>query len=100
MSLDETVDYASADWAAAAAPSRTPDRESTTAMPSLLTPRERELVRLLARGLSNREIADELVISRRTAEVHVGNILGKLGLTSRTQAALYAVEHKLVPPAA
>jgi DNA-binding NarL/FixJ family response regulator len=61
-----------------------------------LTPREREVLAGLARGLSNRAIADELGITERTARTHVSNILAKLGLTSRTQAALLAVEHGLV----
>ncbi len=61
-----------------------------------LTEREREVLALLARGLSNKEIAAELFITERTARTYVSNILGKLGLASRTQAALYAVEHKLV----
>jgi DNA-binding NarL/FixJ family response regulator len=64
-----------------------------------LTDREREVLGLVARGLSNREIAGRLAITERTARTHVSNILGKLGLASRTQAALYAVEHGLVPPA-
>ena len=51
----------------------------------------------VARGLSNRAIADELGIAERTARTHVSNILAKLGLTSRTQAALFAVEHGLGP---
>jgi DNA-binding NarL/FixJ family response regulator len=58
-----------------------------------LTDREREVLRLVARGLSNKAIADQLEITERTARTHVSNILGKLGLASRTQAALYAVEH-------
>ena len=60
-----------------------------------LTDREREVIALLARGLSNKEIAGELFITERTARTYVSNILGKLGLASRTQAALYAVEHRL-----
>ena len=60
-----------------------------------LTDREREVLGLVARGLSNKAIADELSITERTARTHVSNILGKLGLSSRTQAALYAVEHGL-----
>ena len=61
-----------------------------------LTGREKEVLSQLAKGASNKEIAYELGITERTARTHVSNILGKLGLASRTQAALYAVEHKLV----
>jgi DNA-binding NarL/FixJ family response regulator len=61
-----------------------------------LTEREREVLSLVATGASNKEIAAQLFISERTARTHVSNILGKLALASRTQAALYAVEHKLV----
>jgi DNA-binding NarL/FixJ family response regulator len=64
-----------------------------------LTERELEVLSHLGRGSSNKEIASALSITERTARTHVSNILGKLGLQSRTQAALYAVEHKLVSPA-
>ncbi|HLV97541.1 MAG TPA: AAA family ATPase [Ktedonobacterales bacterium] len=57
-----------------------------------LTPREREVATLVAQGKTSRQIADLLVVSERTAEVHVSNILGKLGFTSRTQIATWAVE--------
>jgi len=60
-----------------------------------LTARERDVLACVARGLSNRAIADELGMAERTARTHVSNILAKLGLTSRTQAALFAVEHGL-----
>jgi len=60
-----------------------------------LTPREREVLRLIARGMENAEIADELGISPRTAKNHVSNILAKLGLPSRIQAAIYAVRRGL-----
>ena len=60
-----------------------------------LTGRERDVLACVARGLSNRAIADELGMAERTARTHVSNILAKLGLTSRTQAALFAVEHHL-----
>jgi DNA-binding NarL/FixJ family response regulator len=60
-----------------------------------LTARELEVLGQLAKGASNKEIAYQLSITERTARTHVSNILGKLGLASRTQAALYAVEHKL-----
>jgi predicted ATPase/DNA-binding CsgD family transcriptional regulator len=62
---------------------------------STLTPREREVARLLSGGCSDARIAQALVISRRTAEVHVRNILGKLGLTSRAQIAVWAVDRGL-----
>lgn len=60
-----------------------------------LTARERDVLARVARGLPNRQIADDLGITERTARTHVSNILAKLGLTSRTQAALLAVQHGL-----
>jgi len=59
-----------------------------------LSPREREVTALLARGMSNRAIAESLVISEGTAEVHVKRILNKLGFRSRSQVAAWAVEHR------
>jgi DNA-binding NarL/FixJ family response regulator len=59
--------------------------------PPQLTERETEILSLIGQGRTNQEIADHLVISERTARTHVSNILSKLGLTSRTQAALFAV---------
>lgn len=60
-----------------------------------LTPRERETLSWLARGVSNKEIARELDLAESTVKVHVQNILRKLSLSSRVQAAVYAVEHGL-----
>jgi DNA-binding NarL/FixJ family response regulator len=72
-------------------------RTRSTAPPvEPLTERELEVLALVGRGRSNKEIATDLGITERTARTHVSNILGKLGLASRTQAALYAVERKLV----
>jgi DNA-binding NarL/FixJ family response regulator len=62
-----------------------------------LTDREREVLVLVAQGLSNQQIADSLVISERTARTHVSNILGKLGVASRTQAALLAIREGIAP---
>jgi DNA-binding NarL/FixJ family response regulator len=62
-----------------------------------LTPREREVLTLVAGGASNRQIARTLVVSERTARTHVSAILAKLGLVSRTQAALWAVREGLAP---
>ncbi|MFF4129143.1 response regulator [Microbispora rosea] len=70
------------------------DREQAEAG-SALTDREREVLRLLAAGRSNREIARELVVAEKTVKTHVSNVLMKLGVQDRTQAALYAVRHGL-----
>lgn len=66
--------------------------------PDRLTNREQEVLALLARGYTNRQIADSLSIAEKTVSVHVSNLLGKLKLSSRTQAALYATRIGLVQP--
>jgi DNA-binding NarL/FixJ family response regulator len=76
------------------------ERRTSPQLVEPLTEREKEVLSLVGHGAANKEIASELFITERTARTHVSNILGKLGLSSRTQAALYAVEHKLVRPRA
>jgi DNA-binding NarL/FixJ family response regulator len=68
----------------------------TDADPFGLTPREREVLRLVADGASNNQIAQQLFISRATASVHVSNILSKLGVNTRVQAAALAHRRGLV----
>ena len=72
-------------------------RSEATAAPAELTTRELEVLRLIAEGMSNREIAQALTISEKTVKTHVSHILSKLHLADRTQAAIYAYKHGLVP---
>jgi len=63
-----------------------------------LTARELEVLRLIAAGRSNKEIAHDLAVAEKTVKTHVSNVLSKLGVADRTQAALYAVQHGLAEP--
>jgi HD-GYP domain-containing protein (c-di-GMP phosphodiesterase class II) len=65
--------------------------------PAGLTSREIEVLRLLARGLSNRQIAERLVITRKTASSHIEHIYAKVGVSTRAAAGLFAVQHGLLP---
>ena len=76
------------------------DRMATGGRPraaELLTPRELEVLGLIARGYANKRIALELGVAEKTVKTHVGHVLAKLGLSDRTQAALYAVREGLAP---
>jgi DNA-binding NarL/FixJ family response regulator len=65
-------------------------------LPVDLTPRELDVLKLLAQGLDNETIAETLVLTKRTIQNHVSNIYGKLGTSSRTEAMLFAIQHGLV----
>ncbi|MEO3805455.1 response regulator transcription factor [Nonomuraea sp. B1E8] len=75
-----------------------PPRPFTGEAQGPLTPRESEILTLIAHGLSNTEIADSLVIAEQTVKSHVSNILTKIGVRDRTQAAVYAFQTGLVTP--
>ena len=98
MTLEQAVDYALA-VTAERPPSPGAGKPAGEAGSGPLTAREREVVRLVARGLTNREIAAALVVTERTAETHVQNILNKLGFSARAQVAAWAVEQGLTKPA-
>jgi DNA-binding CsgD family transcriptional regulator len=87
MELEEAVEYALSEDDSSMIASRIPGQTSATAHPSALTRREREVAKLVARGLTNRQIAKVLVLSERTVENHVRNILKKLNLSSRSEVA-------------
>lgn len=89
LTLEEAVDEAMA------VEVRSAERHAV-ARPGSLTEREMEVASLVGRGLSNREIADRLVVSVRTAEAHITHVLTKLGLRSRAQLAVWASDHGLL----
>ncbi|HET8627272.1 MAG TPA: LuxR C-terminal-related transcriptional regulator [Thermomicrobiales bacterium] len=83
------------DAAVAEASNPLPEEAAAPAERSALTRREREIVALVARGLTNRQIADALSIAERTVDTHMSHVLGKLGLASRAQVAAWATEQRL-----
>lgn len=95
LTLPAAVAYAREDAATLAAPFPEASAQTESVPRSGLTRREHEIATLIARGKSNREIAEVLVVSERTVEWHTGNILSKLGLQSRSQIALWAYRHIL-----
>ena len=85
---------------AASLASFAPQPAAPTRAPAGLTPREQEVTMLVVRGLSNRQIAEALVITEATAVRHISNILAKLGMTSRAQIAVWAAAHGFGDPVA
>jgi DNA-binding NarL/FixJ family response regulator len=94
LTPEQACAEASATLTAIAQPAVAPGPRDPAASAGL-TPREREVLRLLVEGRSDREIAAALFISPRTATTHVSHILGKLGVSSRTEAAALAVREDL-----
>jgi DNA-binding CsgD family transcriptional regulator len=100
MSQAEAIDYALSGAEPSAVPVAAPEASAAARPRGPLTRREREVAALIARGLTNRQIAAELVITEGTVGVHVEHILDKLVCRSRAQVAAWAVEHGLLPPRA
>jgi non-specific serine/threonine protein kinase len=95
MSMEQAVEYA------LQLPLSLPAQAAATLSHELshdLSEREREVAALIARGMSNGEIAEHLVLSKRTVEKHVANILSTLGLANRAQIVRWAIEHELANP--
>ena len=93
MPLNQAVEYALA--AAESLLTAAPEAPAGDRRPAGLTERELEVTALVARGLTSREIAERLVISERTTSTHVTHILSKLGFSTRSQVATWAVERGL-----
>jgi DNA-binding NarL/FixJ family response regulator len=93
MTFAEAADYARSTEIVSA--TGAPETRAVDAPASLLTPRERQVAVLIAQGLTNRQIASELIVAESTAERHVANIMNKLGVNARSQVAAWAVEYRL-----
>ncbi len=98
MSMEQAVEYALSEEKSTASISPTPKRPAADESPAL-TRREEEVAALVARGLTNRQIAAELTISEHTAATHVRKILKKLGLHSRSQLSAWVAQQGLPPSA-
>jgi DNA-binding NarL/FixJ family response regulator len=95
LPAEQSIDEAEG-WLAALATSTDAGEPEDPTSRAGLTPREREVLRLLVDRRSDRAIAEALFVSHRTVNTHVANILAKLGVDSRTEAAAAAVRHHLV----
>jgi non-specific serine/threonine protein kinase len=96
MSAEEATEYALSEEVTPSPVSPSADRSTDDSLTDRLTSREREVAQLVARGLTNRQIASDLHLSERTIENHVSNILRKLGLASRAQVATWETERRLL----
>jgi DNA-binding CsgD family transcriptional regulator len=91
MSLEQAVEYA------LEPPPEMPNEvQATPAYPADLSAREVEVLRLVAKGLTNAQVAQELYISPRTVNAHMGSVYHKIGSSTRAQAARFAAEHGLL----
>ena len=99
MSAEEAAEYALSEEVAPAVPERPPAGGERNEPPTdPLSAREREVAAMVAQGLSNRQIGQELFLSERTIENHVSKILRKLGLASRAEIAAWATQQRLIAP--
>ena len=89
MSMEAAIEYALSEEGSTTRTPQAPNRKPTDGRPPYLTTREEEVVALVAKGLTNRQIAARLVISESTAETHLARIFKKLGLHSRTQLTIW-----------
>jgi non-specific serine/threonine protein kinase len=90
FSIEQAIEYAKN------LPARSPATVTIRGKPDDLTLREREVAVLIAQGRTNGEIADDLVVSKRTVEAHIAHILSKLGFTNRAQIVRWAIENGLI----
>jgi DNA-binding NarL/FixJ family response regulator len=95
MDVEAAVEYALSEEESAPAKAPAPEEQRGGEPPGGLTRRQREVAALVARGLTNRQIAAELSISEHTVATHVGKIMRKLGLSSRSQLAAWVTEQGL-----
>jgi DNA-binding CsgD family transcriptional regulator len=98
MSFEEAIEYALSEQMSVTSASPVLDQPSAIKQSSTLTAREREVAAMVARGLTNRQIASDLYLSERTIEKHVSKILRKLDLASRTEIAAWATQQRLIAP--
>jgi non-specific serine/threonine protein kinase len=98
LSMDEAIDLALAEGQRAMAKESPPTPGAQHGSTRLLTPRQQEVAMLVAQGLTNHQIAERLVVTERAVAAHIEHILDRLGMSSRTQIAVWVAEHGLLAP--